>query len=70
MPEYNVVISITTDDPAHRILKDLNAFLFQYTDGTVLNIEQYEQEETNDPPYPNDTTYPPNYPDNYPGHPL
>ena len=69
MPEYHVAISITTDDPAHIILKNLNSFLNYYYSALVLNIKQYE-EENDDPPYPNNTTYPPNYPDSYPGHPL
>lgn len=70
MPEYNVVISITTDDPTHIILRDLTKYLTRYDNALILNIEQYEQEENDDPPYTNTTTYPPNYPDSYPGHPL
>lgn len=73
MPTYDIVLTISTDDPTHIIKRDIVKFLARYEDAVLLDVEEYN-EEADDPPYDNDnedTTFASlQYPTNYPGHPL
>ena len=68
--EYNIVISLVTDEPTHILEQRISEFISQYEDAIVLSIEPYNADADFEPPWPDDRQYPANYMDNYPGHPI